>query len=146
MTRAESDWSRLALMSVRAKAQRESFLKYLWVAHVKDEFDVALPFQTQFEFSSMTQSVSSNTTKWSVWPSKQPSVVPSGQNTPPRSSFLETQTWITVQCMPGWVWRLERELNGWGFCCLRMKTTDETWNMSHTRRKRNGRFQLRFSW
>ena len=39
------------MTSARAKDKRESLLKYFWVACVKDEFDVGLPFQFEAEFS-----------------------------------------------------------------------------------------------
>ena len=61
--KAERDWSRLALMSVRAKAKRECFLKYSWVAYVNDEFDVRLPWQTKAEFSHAVAVMDKN---WSV--------------------------------------------------------------------------------
>ena len=51
MWNAESDWSLLARMNEISKIKRVSFLKYFWVAHVKDELNVDLPFQTKAEFS-----------------------------------------------------------------------------------------------
>ena len=49
--KAESDWSQLALMSGRAKAKRDRFLKYLLVVYVKGELDLGLPLQRNAEFS-----------------------------------------------------------------------------------------------
>ena len=49
--KAESDWSQLALMSGRAKAERERFLKHFLVVYVKGELDVGLPLQRNAEFS-----------------------------------------------------------------------------------------------
>ena len=47
----KADWSQLALMSERAKIKRASFLKFFWVAHVRDEFEVGSPFHSKAEFS-----------------------------------------------------------------------------------------------
>ena len=46
---AESDWSNLALRSVRATSKRVLLKKYFWVAYVKDELDLVCRYRLKLD-------------------------------------------------------------------------------------------------